>query len=77
MFFSSKKNRSTRTTATQYEELVKYMELHSEFAKNKFLTKEGKIHQNQQWDQLATMLNGLSNGPDKTVKQWQTVSIIL
>jgi len=42
-----------------------------------FLTKEGKIHQMKQWEQLAATLNALSDGPDKTVKQWQTVSILL
>lgn len=53
------------------------MESHTEFASNKFLTKEGKIHQTKQWEQLATILNDLSCGPGKTVKQWQIVSILL
>lgn len=76
ILFSSttKKTRSLRTTTTQSEELVKYMESHSEFASNKFITKEGKIHHMKQWEELTTMLNALCNGPGKTVKQWQTVS---
>jgi len=53
------------------------MESHSEFAANKYLTKEGKIHHAQQWDELHKMLNALSNGPGKTVKQWQTVIILI
>jgi len=53
------------------------MESHSEFAANKYLTKEGKIHHAQQWDELHKMLNALSNGPSKTVKQWQTVIILI
>lgn len=75
IFFSKSKNRSGRTTALQFEELVKYMETHSEFASNKFLTKEGRVHHNQQWAELAQMLNELTKGPGKTVKQWQTVII--
>lgn len=68
-----KKNRSGKTTTLQYEELVKYMETHSGFAASKFLTKEGKIGHNQQWNRLQELLNALSKGPGKTVKQWQTV----
>lgn len=64
-----------RTNSTQYEELTKYMESHSEFASTKYITKEGKIHHAQQWENLKDMLNALSTGPGKTVKQWQTVSI--
>ncbi|XP_071653698.1 uncharacterized protein [Temnothorax longispinosus] len=70
---SKKKNRSTRTTAIQYEELVKYMETHSDFASCKYVSKEGKVHHAQQWENVAAMLNALSKGPGKTVKQWQTV----
>lgn len=55
-----------------YEELIKYMESHSEFAAGKFLTKEGKIHHAEQWEEVAKMLNALSNHL-KTTKQWQTV----
>lgn len=73
--FSLKKSRSVKTTTAQYEELVKYMESHSEFATNKYVTKDGKIHHAQQWEQLAGMLNALTPGNDKTSKQWQTVSI--
>lgn len=51
------------------------METHSEFAANKFLTKEGRTHHNHQWDELKDMLNALSNGPGKTTKQWQIVNI--
>lgn len=70
-----KRVRSLRTTQTQYEELIKYMETHTEFAANKYLTKEGKKHNAQQWEELHKMLNALSSGPGKTVKQWQTVII--
>lgn len=51
------------------------METHSEFAANKFLTKEGRIRHNQLWNDLQETLNALSNAPGKTTKQWQTVSI--
>ncbi|XP_025160791.1 uncharacterized protein LOC112589928 [Harpegnathos saltator] len=62
-----------KTTTAQYEELVKYMESHSEFATNKYLTKDCKIHHAKQWEQLAEMLNALPAGNKKTLKQWQTV----
>ncbi|XP_032690435.1 uncharacterized protein LOC116853446 [Odontomachus brunneus] len=70
---NKKKNRSGRTTTLQLEQLVQYMETHSEFASNKFLTKEGRVHHNQQWAELGKMLNELTKGPGKTTKQWQTV----
>lgn len=53
------------------------MESHSEFAASKYLSKEGKIHHIQQWEDLTNMLNALSNGTGNTVKQWQTVRISL
>jgi len=72
-----KKNRFIRTSTIQYQELVKYMESHSEFASSRYITKEGKVHYAQQWEELVRMLNALSNGPKKTVKQWRTISIQL
>lgn len=51
------------------------METHSEFAATKYLGKEGKHHL-QQWEKLKLLLNALPNGSEKTVKQWQTVSIL-
>jgi len=56
----------------QYEELIKYMESYFEFAANKYLIKEGKIHHAEQWNELHKMLNALWNGSFKTVEQWQT-----
>lgn len=53
------------------------MESHSEFAAGKFLTKDGKIQQMKQWEELATQLNALSTGTKKSTKQWQTVDCIL
>lgn len=46
------------------------MEIHSEFAAGKYLTKEGRVHHVQQWDDLTNMLNALSSCPGKTTKQW-------
>lgn len=70
-----KKTRAVRTSTAQYETLLSYMELHSEFAAGKFLTKEGKTHHSKQWEDLGNKLNSLSNGTEKTTKQWQTVNI--
>jgi len=72
-YISTKKLRAARTTQTQYEELIKYMEEHSEFAAGKFLTKEGRNRNMQQWEELKTYLNSLSCAVGKSTKQWQTV----
>lgn len=48
-----------------------------EFAAGKFLLKEGKIHHSQQWEELQQILNALSIGPNKYIKQWQKVIIYL
>jgi len=42
LFIVLKKNLSMKTSAIQYEELVKYMDLHFEFAANKYLIKKEK-----------------------------------
>lgn len=48
------------------------METHSEFATNRFITKEDKIHCVKQREQLTANLNDvLFDGPSKVVKQWQ------
>lgn len=70
-----KRTRALRTSSAQYEELISYMESHSEFAAGKFLTKEGKIHHIKQWEELTIKLNALSTGTQKSTKQWQTVNI--
>ncbi|XP_018358729.1 PREDICTED: uncharacterized protein LOC108758340 [Trachymyrmex cornetzi] len=57
----------------QNEELMKYMETNSEFATNRFITKEDNIHLIKQREQIITNRNDLlSEGPGKAVKQWQT-----
>lgn len=43
----------------QNEELIKYMEAHSEFTTNRFITKEDKIHHIKQREQLTANLNDL------------------
>lgn len=48
-----------------------------EFAAGKFLPKEGKVHHSQQWEELQQILNALSIGPDRYIKQWQKVIIYL
>lgn len=67
-----KKQRSSRASAIQVEDLVTYMEKHNRFAAGRFNGNDGKLQLQQQWDELCKRLNSLP-GPEKLVKQWQTV----
>ncbi|XP_025161769.1 uncharacterized protein LOC112590186 isoform X2 [Harpegnathos saltator] len=67
-----KKQRSSRASTLQIEDLISYMEKHSRFTAGRFNENEGKLQLQMQWDELCKRLNSLP-GPKKSVKLWQTV----
>lgn len=73
LFSTIKKQRSSRASIMQIEDLVSYMEKHSNFAAGRFTGSDGKLQLQRQWEELSKRLNYLQ-GPEKSVKQWQTVS---
>lgn len=65
--------RQRKTTKTQYEILITYMEQHPQLFDNK-LTPNFTVHdRNEHWKALSSMLN--REGPEKTTDKWKKVSI--
>ncbi|KAK4882302.1 hypothetical protein RN001_005621 [Aquatica leii] len=66
----------TKITAVQKENLISFMEDHSDFAEGKLLGVDGRKVRAALWEILATQLNSC-DGPKKSTTKWQRVWIDL
>lgn len=70
-------NREKKTTQSQYLLYVEYMEANRELLYNKLDPTMDSKALEKKWEDLRSILNCCGKGPQKTITQWQSVSLII